>query len=112
MIALTALALSGCAASLIGSAAGQPQQQPQPQPQSQDSRSPTQMAADNSISTAVRSKVTADPVLKGLPVYVDTYEGVVVLRGQVHTAEQRAAAERDARAVKNVKSVRNEIAVR
>jgi hyperosmotically inducible protein len=60
----------------------------------------------------VKSKLIVAPDVKALDVNVDTYEGVVSLRGNVHSAAQRAAAERVARTVKGVKGVRNQLQVK
>ncbi|HEU4626288.1 MAG TPA: BON domain-containing protein [Steroidobacteraceae bacterium] len=67
---------------------------------------------DDAISTAVRSKLAADPALKGFNLSVDTHDGVVTLRGQVANVGQRNAAVADARAVKGVKSVQNLLTVK
>jgi hyperosmotically inducible protein len=76
--------------------------------------SPTasQATADGSIATAVRSRFGADPALKALKIVVDTHDGVVTLRGQVNTVEQRNAAQAQARAVGGVKGVNNQLTVR
>ena len=50
--------------------------------------------------------------LKPLNLAVDTYDGVVTLRGQVNKVEQRNAAQNEARAVKGVKAVQNQLTVR
>ena len=105
-IAATALALSGCAAALIGGAAAGGYYA------AKDERSASQIAQDGAITTAVKSKLIADREVKALDVNVDTYESVVTLRGEVHTAAQRAAAERIARGTEDVKSVKNELTVR
>ena len=59
----------------------------------------------------MKSKLIADREVKALDVNVDTYEGVVTLRGEVGSAAQRAAAERIARESKGVKAVKNELRV-
>lgn len=78
----------------------------------QGSRTAAQLAADNAISTSVRSRFAANPSLKTLKLIVDTHDGVVTLRGQAAKVEQRNAAQTEARAVKGVKSVQNFIVVR
>ncbi len=75
-------------------------------------RPASQATADSSISTAVRSRFGASPALKTLKVAVDTHDGVVTLRGEVNTVEQRNAAQLEARAVTGVKAVKNELTVR
>lgn len=69
-------------------------------------------AADNALSTSVRSKLAANSALKAFNLSVDTHDGIVTLRGQVANVDQRNAAQLDARAVKGVKSVQNLITVR
>jgi osmotically-inducible protein OsmY len=104
---LPALTLSGCAVAMLSGAAGG-----SGSAASQGTRSASQIAADNAITTAVRSKLSANPALKPLNLGVDTHDGVVTLRGQVAKVEQRNAAQLDARAVKGVKSVQNLLTVR
>jgi hyperosmotically inducible protein len=105
-MAVVAFTLSGCAAALIGGAAAGGYYA------GKDERSATRIADDGAITTAVKSKLIADRDVKALDVNVDTYDGVVTLRGQVHTASQRDTAERIARESKGVKSVKNELTVR
>jgi len=101
-----ALALSGCAAALIGGAAAGGYYA------GKDDRTAGRIADDAAITSAVKSKLIESRDVKALDVNVDTYEGVVSLRGEVKTAAQRAAAERLARSVKGVKSVKNELKVK
>ena len=101
-----ALTVSGCAAALIGGAAAGGYYA------GKDERTAGRIAEDGKITSAVKSKLVASREVKALDVNVDTYEGVVSLRGTVHTAAQRAAAERVARTAKGVKSVRNELRVK
>ena len=72
----------------------------------------SQVAADGSISTAVRSRFSASSALKPLKIVVDTHDGIVTLRGQVNTVEQRNTAQAEARAVSGVKGVNNQLTVR
>ncbi len=106
IVAVAAVGPSGCAAALIGGAAAGGYYA------GKDKRSASQIAKDSRITAAVKTKLLADPAVKALDVNVDTYENVVILRGEVHTAEQRAAAERIARSVSGVQGVRNELRVR
>jgi hyperosmotically inducible protein len=92
-----ALTLSGCAAALLGSAGGGGYYDTQ---------------ADQSITSAVKSKFAASREVPASDVSVDTRVGVVSLRGSVRTAAQRLAAERLARTVKGVKGVKNELSVK
>jgi hyperosmotically inducible periplasmic protein len=68
---------------------------------------PARSRTDDAISTAVRSKLAADPAVKAFNLTVDTHDGVVTLRGQVASVGQRNAAAADARAVAGVTSVQN-----
>ena len=106
MVAMALAGLSGCAAALIGGAAAGGYYV------GKDERSAAQIATDSRITAAVKTKLLADPNVKALDVNVDTYENVVILRGEVRTAAQRTAAERIARSVSGVKGVRNELRVR
>jgi hyperosmotically inducible periplasmic protein len=72
----------------------------------------SQSGADSSISTAVRSRFSANSALKTLKIVVDTHDGIVTLRGRVNTVEQRNAAQAEARVVVGVKGVNNQLAVR
>ena len=73
---------------------------------------PARSSTDGAISTAVRSKLAADPAVKAFNLSVDTHDGVVTLRGQVANVGQRNAAVADARAAHGVKSVQNLITVK
>ncbi|MBX5462603.1 MAG: BON domain-containing protein [Steroidobacteraceae bacterium] len=94
--------------SLLKGAAGSPSSSGT----SQSGRTPAQVQADSALSTAVRSRLAADAQLKALNIRVDAHQGVVTLRGQVATVEQRNAAAAAARSVKGVKSVQNLLTVR
>ena len=100
------LGVSGCAAALIGGAAAGGYYA------GKDERTAGRITEDAAVTSAVKSKLFASRDVKALDVNVDTYEGVVSLRGTVHTAAQRAVAERLARTAKGVKSVRNELRVK
>ncbi len=107
MIIATAM-LGGCALAMLNGAASAGGSSGT----SGSSSAPARSSADDAISTAVRSKLVADPALKGFNLSVDTHDGVVTLRGQVANVGQRNAAVADARAVKGVKSVRNLLTVK
>ncbi len=105
-LALLAPVLGGCVAAAIGGAAAGGYYV------GKDKRTTSQIAVDGGITAAVKAKLIADTEVKALDINVDTYENVVILRGEVTTAAQRAQAERVARSVERVKSVRNELRVR
>lgn len=68
-----------------------------------------EVVTDAAITSAVKTKLLADPDVKGLKIDVDTRNGVVTLAGAVHTAAQRAEAVRLARGTKGVKNVTNKL---
>jgi hypothetical protein len=108
------LLVSGCAVGLLRGAAssgGSPPSSGSTTP-SQSSGTASRRAADNSISTSVRSKLTANAATKPFNLLVDTHDGIVTLRGQVTKVETRTAAEAQARSVTGVKGVQNLITVR
>ena len=76
-----------------------------------DDREPAVIASDGRITTAVKSRFITDKYVDGLRINVDTYEGVVTLRGEVSSSLPREQAERLAASVDGVKSVRNEIRI-
>ena len=66
---------------------------------------------DTKITTAVKSKLTADRVKNLVDVGVETNDGVVRLYGKVPTAEDKFQAERIARRTSGVREVKNELRV-
>jgi hyperosmotically inducible periplasmic protein len=111
------LVLSGCAAAMLGGAArsgGQPASNGSSSTRSSApvARPASAGAADNAISTAVRSRFGANATLRPLNLAVDTHDGIVTLRGQVNNVGQRNAAQVEARAVSGVKAVKNELTVK
>jgi hyperosmotically inducible periplasmic protein len=109
------LVLSGCAMAMLSGAARSGGQSSGGStasvPAKPVARPASQVTADNATSTAVRSRLAANVSLRGLKLAVDTHDGVVTLRGQVNSVEQRNAAQLEARAVKGVKAVKNELTV-
>jgi len=61
--------------------------------------------SDASITTAVKTKLTADKMVGGLEIDVDSRHGVVTLSGPVRSAAERAQAVRLARNTKGVTRV-------
>lgn len=98
--------LTGCAAVVVGGAAvggyylGK------------DDRSADVVARDAAITGEVKSKLIAEPGIRSGQINVDTYEGVVTLRGEVGTAAQGATVERIARGVSGVKAVKTELKIK
>src|SRR5919202_670460 len=65
--------------------------------------------SDAEITTAVKSKITANKTLSGASIDVDTNDGVVTLSGNVKTAAERSRAVRLARQTKGVKRVEDKL---
>jgi hyperosmotically inducible periplasmic protein len=97
--------LSGCVAAVVGGAAAGAYYV------GKDERSADRIAADAAITADVKSRLIAEPGIRSFSINVDTNNGVVLLKGDVKSAAQRATAERLARKAKGVKAVRNELAV-
>jgi hyperosmotically inducible protein len=99
------LVLAGCVPVLIGGAAvggyylGK------------DDRSPTQIAADSSITAKIKSKFVGDKYVDAFDINVDTYDGDVTLHGDVTNTIAREQAGKLASQVEGVKSVDNRIRV-
>jgi hyperosmotically inducible protein len=95
--------LSGCVAVAVGGAAvggyylGK------------DDRSVDVIAKDTAITGEVKSKLIAEPGINSGQINVDTYEGVVTLRGEIGNESQGAKAEKLARSVSGVKAVKTEL---
>lgn len=112
ILGLTVL-VSGCAVGLLrGAASSGGSSSGGSAPTSQSSGAASRQAADNAISTSVRSKLAANAATKPFNLLVDTHDGVVTLRGQVTKVETRTTAEAQARSVTGVKGVQNLITVR
>ena len=77
-----------------------------------DNRSVSQQFTDRSISDKAQNALFYDPQLSGKShISVATYNGVVLLIGQVQTADLKQHAQDVVSAVKGVKRVYNELAV-
>jgi osmotically-inducible protein OsmY len=98
LIAASAFGLQGCLVAVAGGAgeAGYIA--------SQD-RSATTTISDQLITSKVKTKLIADDSVKARNVNVDTYAGVVTLRGIVFSSKQRARAKDIAGTTKGVKKV-------
>lgn len=68
-------------------------------------------ASDAAITTAVKTKLTADRTVGGLKIDVDTDKGVVTLSGPVRSAAERSRALRLARNTRGVTSVVDKLTV-
>jgi hyperosmotically inducible periplasmic protein len=101
-----AMLLSGCAAVVVGGAAAAAYYV------GKDDRAADVIAKDAAITAEVKSKLIAEPGVRSLEINVDTYDGVVSLRGDVKSQEQGAVVERIARGVSGVKSVKTELQIK
>ncbi|HLO20628.1 MAG TPA: BON domain-containing protein [Sphingomicrobium sp.] len=67
---------------------------------------------DDATTTAmVKTKLLADPNVKGLKISVETTGDVVTLTGKVGSAEQKQLAEKLAKNTGDVKSVKNQLVI-
>jgi len=67
---------------------------------------------DDATTTAmVKTKLLADPNVKGLKIGVETTSDVVTLTGKVGSAEQKQLAEKLAKNTSDVKSVKNQLVI-
>ena len=64
---------------------------------------------DDYLYDEIRSRLAADPVVKGGAIEVEIHDGAVVLKGKVEDERQKDKAEKIAKKVNGVKSVKNEI---
>jgi hyperosmotically inducible protein len=74
-----------------------------------DDRSVDVIAKDAAITGEVKSKLIAEPGINSGQINVDTYEGVVTLRGEIGNESQGAKVEKLARSVSGVKAVKTEL---
>ena len=115
---MASVLLSGCAVAMLGGAArsGGTGSAPSGSSASGGTQNaagkPVSVATDSSISTAVRSRLSANSALRALKIGVDTHDGIVTLKGQVNSLADKSAAQAEARAVSGVKGVNNQLAVR
>jgi osmotically-inducible protein OsmY len=69
-------------------------------------------ASDASVTFRVKSKLEANRNTRGLPVSVATRNGVITLRGEVRSAEEKDLVELLARNAADAVPVRNDLVVR
>lgn len=67
---------------------------------------------DTTITTQIKSRMAADPMVAATSISVETLKGEVQLSGFAKSAAERSKAEVIARDVNGVKRVRNDIVVR
>lgn len=68
--------------------------------------------SDASITSAVKTKLLADPLVGGLKIDVDTKDNVVTLSGNVKSAAERDEAVRLAKATTGVKNVVSKLTIK
>lgn len=104
-ILVSASLLAGCVPVLIGGAIAGGYYL------GKDDREPAQIAEDGSITARVKAKFIGDKYVDAFEINVDTYDGVVTLRGDVTNTIARDQAAKLAGQVEGVKSVDNQIRV-
>ena len=72
-----------------------------------DERDAGSVAADTAISSAIKGKIAADPVVSVFEIGVRTWNGTVTLTGAVGSIRARETAEDIARGTSGVRAVNN-----
>ena len=72
----------------------------------------TEAASDASVTFRVKSKLDANRNTRGLPISVATRNGVITLRGEVRSAEEKDLVELLARNAADAAAIRNDLVVR
>lgn len=104
-LAACVLALSGCAAMLLGGGNSDGT------PLGRDTRSSAQVSTDSAITTAVRARLNDDSVLGQYGLRTETVNRIVTLHGTVGSYEARERAIRLAGSVEGVLRVASRIRV-
>jgi osmotically-inducible protein OsmY len=99
-----AMLLCGCVAAVIGNSPNSGT--------AVDARARSAAGADAAIAGQVRSRLAADPALRGEPIEVSAQGGTITLRGKVAASAARSSAERLARTVAGVLTVNNLLKVK
>ena len=102
---LPLLALSGCAALVVGGAGVVGYQL------GKDERPPEVVTSDSAITTKIKGKYVADDIVSVFNIGVRTYEGTVTLSGTVGSLAARNRAESLARGTNGVQAVNNQIII-
>jgi len=103
VILLSFLALTGCTALAVGGSSGGSYQH------GTDARPAGIVASDTSITSKIRNKYAADPVVSAFNISVRTYEGRVTLSGTVNSSVARNQALDLAKQTAGVRTVTNQI---
>ena len=77
----------------------------------QEDRTTAEVIEDQKITATIKTKLLADQSVPGLDVNVDTFKGVVTLRGVLRSAEQVEKALSLANQTSGVKEVKSELHV-
>lgn len=77
----------------------------------QEKRTATETLEDQRITSAVKAKLLADPVVSGLNINVDTFKSVVTLRGVLDSATEIQKARDIAASVGGVREVKTDLHV-
>jgi hyperosmotically inducible protein len=105
LILLVSLALTGCTAMMVGGGTTASY------PSGADERTATEVAADAAITSKIKGKHAADPVVSVFDVGVRTYAGTVTLFGSVGSIRARDRAIWLARETDGVQAVNNQILI-
>lgn len=105
LVAILMLSLAGCTSLLLGDAATTESSV------SRDTRSNSQVAADNTISAKIRREFSADSTISQYAIGISTVDSNVTLSGTVGSFPARDRAVQIATATDGVRSVRNRIMV-
>ena len=105
LLIMATAAASGCGALVVGGAATGGYYV------AQDERSMEQISRDASISSRINASYVKDDLVSAMDVNVDTYNGVVTLRGTVPSTRTAERAVVLARAVKGVTRVISRLTV-
>ena len=98
-LVIITLLTGACAASMVsGSGDYRPER---------DERGATQAATDTAITSTIKGKYAADPVISVFDIGVRTWNGTVTLTGTVGSFKARDEAEAVARATRGVTAVNN-----
>ena len=76
------------------------------------SRSTGDVVDDTTINGEVKAKLLKDEGFKGIAINVDTYQGIVTMRGNVDTQDQIRRATEIAKSVNGVRRVENKLTVK
>jgi len=97
--------LAGCTSLMVGGASGGGY------PSGKDDRSAAVVASDSAMTTKIKGKFAADPVVSVFAIGVRTWAGTVTLSGKVGSFDARDKAEAIAKGTSGVRAVNNLIII-